>query len=128
MAGSAYEPFTPARRPGGKPEDAPVYRVLVHRRYADMYKRLPEAIGLQQAQQLWDHLATSPYEKCAVASTTILRGRIGKPRGVGWSRTVHYEASSMARVNYQYHNNYVTTDGDDPHHVVAILTINLASH
>lgn len=128
MANSAYQPFEPARRPGGKPDEAPNYRVVVHRRYADQYNRLPEAIGLQQAQQLWDHLATSAHEFAALGSSTILRGTAGKPRGVGWSRTVHYEASSKARVNYQYHKQYTTVDGGDPHPVVAILTIELGSH
>ncbi len=70
----------------------------------------------------------SPHEFAALASSTILRGKAGKPQDVGWSRTVHYEASSKARVNYQYHNEYTTAEGGDAHRVVAILTIELGSH
>lgn len=67
----------------------------------------------------------SPHEFASVVSTSISRGKAGEPKGAGWSRTVHYEASSKARVNHQCHNDYTTTDGGDAHRVVAILTIEL---
>jgi hypothetical protein len=50
------------------------------------------------------------------------------PKGPGWSRTTHYELSSMARVDYQYNNSYCVCDDGDAHAVVAILTINYSSH
>ena len=128
MANSAYQPLQPAKRPGGSPDQAPSFRVLVHRRYFDQYKRLAEAIGLRQAQELWDHLAMTPYQKPTVGSSCILRGKAGLPRDVGWSRTNHYEASSKARVDYQYNKEYKNTADGDPHPVVAILTISLTSH
>lgn len=128
MATSAYQPLQPAKRPGGRPDEAPNFRVLVHRQYHQKYKRLAEAIGLQQAQELWDHLAMTPDQPPKVGSSCILRGKAGLPQGVGWSRTVHYEASSKARVDYQYNKEYTTPDGGDPHPVVAILTISLTSH
>jgi hypothetical protein len=36
VTGSAYQPFTPARRPGGRPAARPRYQVLVHRKFAEM--------------------------------------------------------------------------------------------
>ena len=128
MVESASRPLQPAKRPGSKPDDAPRFRVLVHRHYVDHYRRMTEAVGLQQAQQFWDHVATTPDIWPAVGTSCILRGKAGNPKGVGWSRTVHFELSSMARVDYQYNKSYRTSDDGDPHPVVAILAINLSSH
>lgn len=128
MASSAYQPLQPAKRPGSRPKDAPNYRVLVHRHYVDHYKRLVDAVGLQQAQQFWDHIAHLPDQPPAIAGSCILRGRAGHPMGAGWSRTVHYELSSMARANYQYHKTFKTSAEGDEHPIVAIMTINLSSH
>jgi hypothetical protein len=89
---------------------------------------MAEVVGLQQAQQFWDHVATTPDAWPAVGTSCILRGKAGLPKGVGWSRTVHFEVSSMARVDYQYHKAFKTTENGDPHPVVAILVINLTSH
>jgi hypothetical protein len=128
MVDSAYKPFQPARRPGGKPNKAPNYRVLVHRHYVDHYSRMTEAVGLQQAQQFWDHVASTPHVWPAVGTSCILRGKAGLPQDVGWSRTIHFEVSSMARVDYQHHKAFKTTDDGDPHPVVTILAINLTGH
>lgn len=128
MADSAYKPFQPAKRPGGKPDKAPLFRVLVHRQYVDHYKRMAEVVGLQQAQQFWDHIATTPDVWPSVGTSCIMRGKAGYPQGPGWSRTIHFEVSSMARVNYQYHKAFKTSKDGDPHPVVEILTINLSSH
>lgn len=125
---SSYNQNEPARRPGGKPLDRPTYRVLVHKQFRQKYLELADRVGLQQAQQLWDHLATKPGAPTALASTCILRGRAGDPKGPGWSRTVHYEVTSMARVNYQFNDNYRNGPDDDKHRVVAILTIDYSSH
>ena len=46
---SAYEPMEPARRPGGKPEEKPCYRVLVHRKYESAWEQIVERVGIQQA-------------------------------------------------------------------------------
>lgn len=125
---SAYRPHGPAARPGGRPDDKPVYRVLVHRKFQSHWDEVVTRVGLQQAQEFWDHLATSPGTIPPTASTTILRGRAGNPQGDGWSRTYHYELSSKARANYQFHNAYKTSEDGDEHPVVAILTIDYSSH
>lgn len=128
MARSAYQPFAPARRPGGKPGARPSYRVLVHRKFQSHWAEMSIRVGEQAAQEFWDHVATSPGEQPPTSSTRILRGAAGDPRGPGWSRTVHYELSSKARVNFQFHNAYKTKADGDPHMVVAILTIDYTSH
>ena len=128
MAKGAYSPFVPARRPGGKPDQSPIFRVLVHRQFLDHYQRMEEAVGLKQAQEFWDHVAMTPDAWPAAASSCILRGKAGLPRGVGWSRTIHYELSSMARANYQYHREYKTSPDGDPHPVVVVMAIDLTSH
>src|SRR5687768_12224950 len=104
----AYQPLWPGQRPGGRPDVAPAYRVLVHRKFADKWEELADRVGLDSAQEFWDHIAVAPGERPALASTTVLRGKAGKPQGAGWSRTIHYEISSMARINYQYHDSYRT--------------------
>lgn len=128
MTSSAYDPMRPARRPGRRPDAAPRYRVLVHRRFIQHYEQLVDRVGLQQAEQFWDHVSREPGKPFALASITILKASAGKPRGPGWSRTHHYELTSMARVDYQYHDEYRTRPDGDPHPVVAILTIGFGSH
>ena len=124
---TAYQPQVPARRPGGKPEEAPTYRVLIHRKYLNLWLTLPEAIGMQQAQQFWDHVAMTPGTTTALAGTRVIKGRAGNPIGPGWSKTIHYDLSSKGRANYQFHNEYVGPEGD-AHHVVFIQTLDLSSH
>lgn len=126
--GSAYRPLEPARRPGGKPEAAPAYRVLVHRKFAGKWSQVVSRVGLDAAQALWDHLATAPGSPPPTSATCYLRGKAGLPQGPGWSRTVHYELSSMARVNYQFHDAFRASDSGDEHRVVGILSIDYSSH
>ena len=125
---SAYSPYEPAERPGGKPDEAPAYRVLVHHKYKSHYDELVKRVGVQQAQQFWDHVAHNPGKPDPIAQTCILAGKAGRPKGLGWSRTTHYEVSSSARINYQYHNDYKTAADADPHRVVTIETIDYSSH
>lgn len=124
----AYDPMRPARRPGGRPAESPNYRVLVHKKFLNHWKQLVDRVGEQQARQFWDHVSATPGAMSAVASTCILRGKAGLPQGPGWSRTYHYEVTSSARIDYQFHNAYKTRNGGDPHAVVAILTITYGSH
>lgn len=124
----AYQPLVPARRPGGKPEEAPVYRVLVHRKFLEKWQQLEERVGLEAAQEFWDYVATSPGSIPPTASTCVLRGRAGLPQGPGWSKTIHYELSSMARVNFQYNDAYKTFEEGDAHRIVAVLSLDYSSH
>jgi len=124
----AYKPYEPAKRPGGRPGDKPNWRVLVHRQFRGHYEELVARVGEQAAQRLWDYLATAPDSPPPVGRATILRGAAGKPKGEGWSRVVHYELSSMARVNFHYNPRYRTAEDGDEHPVVAILTIDFSSH
>ena len=57
MRGGAYRPHIPVRRPGGRPEQAPRYRVLVHRQFKHLWETLPDRVGLPSAQQFYDHVA-----------------------------------------------------------------------
>lgn len=102
--------------------------MLVHHRRRQRWDELPGRVGLQNAQQFWDHVAESPGQPPAVGSAGILRGKAGNPRGPGFSRTVHYEITGAGRIDYQYADAYVTRPGGDPHGVVFILDINLSSH
>ncbi|MGV9541031.1 hypothetical protein ACWDSF_06860 [Nocardia beijingensis] len=86
-----------------------------------------ERVGLQSAQRLWDYLATSPNQPPLVGKSSKLKGKAGRPTADGWSGVHHYEASSMVRVDYRYHDAFVGLEGD-AHRVVAILTINYSSH
>jgi hypothetical protein len=63
-----------------------------------------------------------------VNSSTVLRGKAGKPKFEGGSRTIHYEISGAGRINYQYVNEYREGARGDAHRVVFILTIDLGSH
>lgn len=128
MSRSAYQPFQPARRPGGKPDTKPPYRVLVHRRFAAMWKTLPEHVGITSVQQFYDHVAHNPGQPAAINRTGVLRGRAGEPMAPGFSRTIHYEISGAGRIDYQYHEEYIDGRYGDPHPVVLIRTINLSSH
>lgn len=90
--------------------------------------RLSNGLALQQAQQFWDHVAYSPGSKDPIANSCFLRGKAGTPKGKGFSKTIHYELSSMARINYQYCDEYQTSPQGDKHHVVFILSIDYSSH
>lgn len=125
---SAYQPFEPARRPGGHPNRKPDWRVLVHRKYRHQWNELADRVGMQQAQQFWDHVAYTPNTPPDIGTSSFLRGKIGNPIGPGWSHTVHYEISGAGRINYQYNATHRTSDNGDPHPVVIIRTIELGSH
>lgn len=116
------------------PEDEPkqgayrLFRILVHRQYLDVWNSLVEVVGLTSARQFWDHVSRTPGQPPAVGTSTVLRGKHHDPKWPGYSRTIHYEISGAGRINYQYAP--ATTEGTrgDPHHVVKILTIDLATH
>jgi len=102
--------------------------VLVHRQYAELWDQLESRVGLESAQQFYDHVAYTPGQPPAVNSSTILKGKAGLPKGPGFSRTIHYEISGASRVNYQFNDAYAGGAFGDPHPVVWILTIDHSSH
>ena len=128
MAPSVYRPYGPARRPGSSPESQPPYRVLVHRKMAERWDGLAERVGLEAAQQFYDHVSQTPGQQPTVGSTAILKGKAGKPSAPGFSRTYHYEISGAGRINYQFNNEYTGGGAGDSHAVVRIVNIALGSH
>jgi hypothetical protein len=101
--------------------------VLVHRHFVDLWSQLPDRVGLDAAQQFYDHVANTPGQIPSVGTATILKGSLGRHIAEGFSRTVHYEISGAGRIDFQYHDAYVGVKGD-PHPVVWILRIALSSH
>lgn len=85
----AYRPFVPARRPRGRPDFEPRYRVLIHHRYVDLWRAIVDRVGVESAQQFWDHVALTPGQPPAVNRATIMKGRSANPIGQGFSRTIH---------------------------------------
>lgn len=122
MSASAYQPFVPLRRPGGRPPVAPRYRVVVHRKYLAAWERLAADLGEESVQQCWDHLATDPGAPPPINSTTYLRGRQYGPTGP-FSRVVHYRAGSALRVDYRFADEYRTAPDGDAHRVSAVVFV-----
>jgi hypothetical protein len=102
--------------------------VLVHRKFEPLWVQLPERVGLEAARQFHAHVTQSPGSPPTVNSACILRGRAGRPRADGFSRTVYYEISGAGRIDYQFCDEYRTASDGDSHRVVFILTIDLSSH
>ena len=127
-APGAYRPHVAARRPGGSPAVKPVFRVLVHYQYLELWKQLPARVGLANAQQFWDHVAMTPGQPPRVGTSSIMKGKFAAAKWPGYSKTVHYEITGAGRIDYQF--NPAATEGarGDPHGVVRILTIDLGSH
>jgi len=125
----AYRPYVPAARHGGRPsgDEKPSYRVLVHRQYEEMWNELPERVGVEAAQQFYDHVAWTPGEPARVNRTSVLRGKAGRPRD-GFSHVIHYEISGAGRLDHRYHNSYDQGLKGDSHPIVQILTISFSSH
>lgn len=127
-ASHAYHPYWVTSRPGGKPLTAPEYRVLVNKQFWDKWEQIVTRVGLESATQFWDHVAWTPNQPPLINRSSFLRGAPGAPMGEDWSKTIHYEISSMARINYQYNDEFQFTADSDVHKVVAIRSINYSSH
>ena len=113
-APGAYRPLEPGRRPGGRPSVAPAYRVLVHRKYRDHYLELVERVGLQQAQQFWDHIAHTPGQPSPIAQICILRGQRACLTARDGPERCTMNSQGAARADYQFHNAYTTEVGRGP--------------
>ena len=102
--------------------------MLVHRQYLETWNSLAERIGLENAQQFWDHVALTPGEHPRIGTSSVMKGRHNGPKWPGYTKTIHYEISGAGRIDYQY--NRASTEGAqrDAHSVVKILTIDLGSH
>ena len=93
-----------------------------------MWAQLAARVGIESAQQFYDHVAQTPGQPPKVNSASILRGKAGRPKFEGASRTIHYEISGAGRIDYQYVDNFTGGHHGDPHAVVFIFTIDLDSH
>lgn len=102
--------------------------MLVHRHYLEVWNVLAERVGLESAQQFWDHVAFTPGEHPRVGSSAVMKGRHNGPKWPGYSRTIHYEISGAGRIDYQFNPASAEGAEGDPHGVVKILTIDLGSH
>lgn len=85
-------------------------------------------VGLASAQQFWDHVALDPGRPPPINSTTMLRGKRGRPLQDGFSRTIHYEISGAGRIDYQFDPRWRSGAVVDEHAIVVILRIDLGSH
>jgi hypothetical protein len=88
--------------------------VLVHRKQLAEWERLPSVVGLESAQQFWDHAAFTPGQPSAINRTCVLRGKAGEPEEPGFSRTIHYEVSGAGRIDFQYNDAYKGGARGDP--------------
>ncbi len=127
-ATGAHHPWMPARRPGCQPSFTPRYFVLVHHRLDAIWGSLPQRVGIESAQQFWDHVALDPGRPPRVNSTTMLRGKRGTPLAAGFSRTIHYEISGAGRIDFQFNPDWSRGASGDAHAIVVILRIDLGSH
>lgn len=124
----AYRPFQSARKPGGKPDVQPEWRVLVHRKHAAAWSNLVERFGQTNADELWDHLTTSPDRPPRLGTVTPMRGKLGKALNDGTSRVYHYEISGAGRVDYRFHPSFSSAPDREPHPTVFIVSIDHRSH
>lgn len=127
-ATGAHHPWMPARRPGGRPSFTPRFRVLVHYQLETAWDRLHVLVGSVSLQQFWDHVAVEPGRPPRVNRATVLRGSRGRPLDTGFSRTVHYEVSGAARIDYQFNPRWVGPADGREYGIVVILQIGLGSH
>ena len=127
-APGAYRPHVAARRPGGRHAIRPAFRVLVHHKYLAVWNELPDRVGLANAQQFWDHVAMTPGQPPKVGTSSIMKGKHNVPKWPGYSKTIHYEITGAARIDYQYNRTATEGTHGDPHGVVKIMSIDLGSH
>ena len=117
-----------ARRPGKRPSTRPTYRVLVHREFLPEWSLPAERVGLQNAQQFWDHAARTPGEPPIIGRSSVMKGKHNGPKWPGYSPTIHYEISGAGRIDYQFNPRSSEGSRGDAHPVVKILSIDLGSH
>ena len=102
--------------------------MLVHYQLQPVWDRLCERAGTASAQQFWDHVALDPGRPPRINSATVLRGARGRPLGSGFSRSIHYEVSGAARIDYQFNPRWIGAADGDEYGIVVIVQITLGSH
>lgn len=107
---------------------SPVFRVLVHHKYLAVWNELAGRVGLANAQQFRDHVATTPGQPPKVGTSSVMKGKHNAPKWPGYSKAIHYEITGAGCIDYQF--NPAATDGSrgDPHGLVKIMSIDLGSH
>ena len=123
----AYDPLVSVGRPGGRPRDKPRFRVLIHKRHLRLWEKLIRRCGLQNAQQVWDHLAFRPDQPPLLGTCTPFKGK-NYQGSDGWSRRYHYEITGADRLDYQFDPEYRGGRTGEPHPVVKIIIIAFGSH
>ncbi len=106
----------------------PKYRVLVHREFLSDWKSLVDRVGINNAQQFWDHVAHTPGSIPKVGTSCLMKGKHNGPKWPGYSRTIHYEVSGAGRIDYQFADATDEGSTGEAHAVVKILSIDLGSH
>lgn len=124
----AYAPLVPLGRPGGKPAQAPKFRVLLKRRDWEMWQKLIDEAGLENAQQLWDHMAHRADLPPQLGKCLKMRGGHVGPTADKWSAVHHYSVTGPGRVNYRFHTTFKGGSARQQHKVVKIVSIELGSH
>lgn len=123
----AYDPYLTTERPGGKPGRRPRFRVLIHKRLLPKWEELVKRVGVQGAQQFWDHVSFRPDQPPRLGTCTPLKGKHNAGRD-GWSRRYHYEISGAGRIDYEFHSEYDNGGLGDKHPVVRIIGLDWSSH
>jgi hypothetical protein len=123
----AYDPYLTTERPGGKPDKKPQFRLLIHKRHLSKWQELARRVGLQNAQQFWDHVSFRPDQPPLLGTCTPMKGKHNAGRD-GWSRIYHYEITGAGRVDYQFHAEYGEGEVGDKHRVVRIIGLDWSSH
>lgn len=102
--------------------------MLVHRQYLHLWNDLVDRVGLESAEQFWDHVAFAADRHPSVGSSVVMEGKHNAGKWPGYSKTIHYEISGAGRIDYQYNASSSEGSQGDQHGVVKILTIDLSSH
>lgn len=92
-----------------------------------MWLTLAETVGLENAQQFYDHVTLTPDRPPKIGTSGMLKGRHNRGQH-GWSTRIHYEISGAGRIDYEYNPAYSGGAQGDAHAVVRILNIALGSH
>lgn len=97
--------------------------MLLHKRERKAYAQMAERVSEESLQQLWDHLAQTPYKRPDINAGRKLRGPKFAALPDGTSAVAHYRIGSADRVDYRYHDAWTGGAQGDPHPVVFIVNV-----